>query len=299
MHVRSAFCALLITLPAFQQDSTALSDVMLRVHGYVVGYEKDLSGVMSEERWVQRIVARDGQIVAERTLRSDYLVFQLPPDEDWFTFRDVFEVDGQPVADREQRFRELFTRGPSSAVEQAMKIAAENARYNLGDVYRTINVPTFVLTVLRPMNRARFVFEKVGEESIDGTSTWIVSYKEIKKPTFIKSETGKALMSQGRLWVDPSNGRVVKTELVVGGVRSVRDRATIVVTYGPQADLGIWVPIEMTELYDKPSKPKAERVAGSAIYSNFRRSDLKNRLEATGPTQSSTVKPPRRGAQLR
>ena len=125
------------------------------------------------------------------------------------------------------------------------------------------------------------MFEKVGEESIDGTSTWIVSYKEIKKPTFIKSETGKALMSQGRLWVDPSNGRVVRTELVVGGVRSVRDRATIVVTYGPQADLGIWVPIGMTELYDKPNKPKADRISGSAIYSNFRRSDLKNRLEAT------------------
>ena len=135
MHVRAAFCVLLTTLPAFQKDSTTLSDVMLRAHDYVVGYEKDLSGVMSEERWVQRIVARDGQIVAERTLRSDYLVFQLPPNEDWFNFRDVFEVDGQPVADREQRFRELFTRGPSSVIQQAMKIAAENARYNLGDVY--------------------------------------------------------------------------------------------------------------------------------------------------------------------
>jgi hypothetical protein len=43
MHVRAAFCVLLTTLPAFQQDSTALSDVMLRVHGYVVGYEKDLA----------------------------------------------------------------------------------------------------------------------------------------------------------------------------------------------------------------------------------------------------------------
>jgi hypothetical protein len=277
----AAFCLLLTTLPALQQDSITLSDVMLRVHGYVVGYEKDLSGVMSEERWVQRIVNRHGEILDERTLRSDYLVFQLPPDEDWFNFRDVFEVDGQPVSDREQRFRELFTRGPAGVVEQAKKIAKESARYNLGDVYRTINVPTFVLALLRPMNRARFAFEKVGEESIDGTSTWIVSFKEIKKPTFIKSQTGKELMSEGHLWVDPSNGRLVRTELVVGGVRSVRDRARIVVTYGPEPELGIWVPIEMTELYDKPNKPKADQISGTATYSNFRRSDLKNRLKAT------------------
>ena len=251
---------------------------MLRAHAYVVEYEHDLSGIVAEERWHQRIVRHDGATQRERILQSDYLVFQLLPEEDWFAFRDVFEVDGEPVGNREERFRELFARGPASVVEHAMEIAAESARYNLGDVYRTINLPTFVLAFLRPSNRSRFVFEKLGEETIYGTPTWVMSYREIKEPTFIRTRLGKALKSHGRLWIDPMTGRLVRSELVTGGDRTVPERATIVVTYGPQPALGLWVPIEMSEVYDNPRKKNASRITGSATYSRFRRSEMKARL---------------------
>jgi hypothetical protein len=277
-HVLVAAIALLTGLSVAAGQLATASEVMLRVHAYVVGYEQDLSGIIAEERWQQRIVSRSGAIKRERLLRSDYLVYQLPPDEDWFGFRDVFEVDGTPVSDREQRFRELFAQRPADVVEQAMKIAAESARYNLGDVYRTINVPTFVLAFLRPSNRSRFVFERLGEETVNGSPTWVMSYRETKKRTFIRSVSGKALDSHGRLWIDAITGRLIRTELVTGGNHAVPERATIVVTYGPNPDLGFWVPIEMSEVYDNPRKPKADRIIGSATYSRFRRSELKARL---------------------
>lgn len=278
MGVLSAAIAFLTGLPVLARQPASTADVMLRAHAYVVEYEQDLSGIIAEERWDQRIVRHDGATERARVLRSDYLVFELLHEEDWFAFRDVFEVDGEPVGDREERFQELFARGPASVVEQAMKIAVESARYNLGDVYRTFNLPTFVLAFLRPLNRSRFVFEKLGEETIYGTPTWVMSYREIKEPTFIQTPTGKALKSHGRLWIDPMTGRLVRTELVTGGDRAVSERATIVVTYGPQPALGLWVPIEMSEVYDNPRKPNASRIVGSATYSLFRCSEMKARL---------------------
>lgn len=267
--------AFLMDIPVLAGQPATAAAVMLRAHAYVVGYEQDLSGIIAEERWDQRIVRPDGTTERERVLRSDYLVYQLPPDEDWFGFRDVVEVDGEPIVDHEDRIRELFARGPATMVEQAMKITAESARYNLGKVYRTINVPTFVLAFLRPANRSRFVFEKLGEETINGTPTWVMSYREIKEPTFIRTQTGKALKSHGRLWIEPATGRLVQSELVTGAVRAAPERATIVVTYGPEPDLGLWVPLEMSEVYDSPRKSNANRITGFAIYSRFRRSEIK------------------------
>jgi hypothetical protein len=269
-----------LTGPAavFAGQPPTVTDVMQRAHAYIVEYEDDLSGIVSEERWRQRIVLPDGSTESERVLRSDYLVYQLLPEEEWFGFRDVFEVDETAVRDREARFRELFTRGPASVAEQATKMAAESARYNLGDVYRTINRPTFVLAFLRPAYRSRFDFAKVGDETVNGTPTWVMSYKEIKEPTFIRTQNGKSLKSHGRLWIDPMTGRLVRSELVTGDTRAAPERATIVVTYGPDPALGFWVPVEMSEVYDNPRKPSAKRITGLATYSNFRRSELKVRL---------------------
>ncbi len=273
LAVLAAFPTALASVLAGQ--SPTVTDVMQRAHAYIVEYQDDLSGIVAEERWQQRIVLPDGSTESERVLRSDYLVYQLLPEEEWFGFRDVFEVDGTAVGDREARFRDLFTRGPTSVAEQAAKMAAESARYNLGDVYRTINRPTLVLAFLRPAYRSRFDFAKVGEETINGTPTWVISYKELKEPTFIRTQDGKSLKSHGRFWIDPATGRLVRSELVTGATRAVRQRATIVVTYGPEPGLGFWVPLEMSEVYDTPRKRSANRITGLATYSNFRPSRLK------------------------
>jgi hypothetical protein len=253
---------------------------MRRAHAYVVEYEDDLSGIVAEEHWRQRIVRPEGSVVGERVLRSDYLVYQLLPEEQWFAFRDVFEVDGAPVRDRNQQFGELLARGSTSIAEQETKLAAASAQYNLGPVYRTIDRPTFVLAFLRPAYRSRFDFEKVGEEVVNGTATWVMSYREIKEPTFVRTRTGKSLKSHGRLWIEPTTGRLVRSELVSGATRAVPERATIVVTFGPTPDLPFWVPVEMSEVYDNPRERAADRITGLATYSNFRPSGLRERRDS-------------------
>jgi hypothetical protein len=275
--VIASFLPFSVSALVLGQELTA-TEVMKRAHAYIVEYEDDLSGIVAEEFWRQRIVRPGGTVESERVLRSDYLVYQLLPEEQWFAFRDVFEVDGEPVRNRDEQFRELFARGAMSIAEQEAKNAAASAQYNLGAVYRTIDRPTFVLAFLRPAYRSHFVFERVGEEVVNGTATWVMSYREIKEPTFIRSRTGKSLKSHGRLWIEPTTGRLVRSELVTGATRAVPERATIVVTFGPTPGLPFWVPIEMSEVYDNPRKRAVNQITGLATYSNFRPSGLRKRL---------------------
>ena len=81
-------------------------------------------------------------------LVSDFLLVQVP-GEGWTPFRDVFERNGQKLRDREERLAKLFLNGASrSSFDQARQIMLEGARYNIGTIERTINLPTLPLVFL-------------------------------------------------------------------------------------------------------------------------------------------------------
>jgi len=289
----TVIAALLVTVGAAQSDTFA--DVMRRAHEYVVVYEDhELSSVMASEHYHQQRLDRVGQSQMDRVLRSDYLIFQLPPQEDWFALRDVYEVDGMPVGDRAARLRELFARPRATVADRAMEIAAENARFNLGDIYRTINVPTFALRLLRPMDRGRIRYQKAGEEQIEGKQTWVVNYEEIKGPTFSATRGGRDLPAHGRFWIEPDTGAVVRSEMILGGTRQLRDRATVTVTYGVEPSLGFRVPVEMRERYDRPNRKNADVIVAVATYSGFRRFDPRTLRQPDPPTSKpgSNATPP-------
>src|SRR5262249_52752905 len=70
-----------------------------------------------------------------RDLRSDFLLVKSPDTEALVPFRDVREVHGIPVRDREARLAKLFlSEHGGNVMEQAEKIGAEGARYNLGNM---------------------------------------------------------------------------------------------------------------------------------------------------------------------
>ncbi len=257
------------------RQANLFADVIRRVHEYVVVYEDhELSSVVASELYSQEREATLTQPRLARVMRSDYFIFQLPPSEDWFALRQVKDVDGAPVPDQAARFAELFAglsggRG-DTATERAMSIAADNARFNIGEVYRTINVPTFALRFLRPMSRNRFTYQKVGEESVDGTPTWVIGYDEIKGPTFSATQDGRDIPAHGRFWIEPDSGAVVRSEMILGGTRRLRDRATITVTYRLDPSLGFRVPVEMRERYDTPNRKNGEVIVATASYTDYR-----------------------------
>ena len=186
---------------------------------------------------------------------------KIPGFEGWLPFRDVFEVDGQQVRDRQDRLVKLFVEtSPSRALDNAQAIVRESARYNIGNVRRELNVPTLPLWFLEPQNTRRFNFRKVGEDTLSGRRVFVVEYTEITRPTFIKTPDGDDVVSSGRIWAEPTTGRVHRTLLTAS-------IATITVNYASRPEVpGLWLPVTMEEQYARG----ATLIKGKATYAKFR-----------------------------
>src|SRR5262245_37143557 len=93
---------------------------------YIANYEQAITAVSAEEEYDQRIPGERKQ----RRLRS-HLVLIAEPASGWIEFRDVFEVDGKPVRDREERLVRLFLTPSTDQQIQAAQIVQESARFNI------------------------------------------------------------------------------------------------------------------------------------------------------------------------
>ena len=83
-----------------------------------------------------------------RTLRSDLLLVHPVGADAWMQFRDVTEVDGKKLKDRNDRLARLFLEPSRNTAAQSRRIMDESARYNIGDIERNINLPVLALAVL-------------------------------------------------------------------------------------------------------------------------------------------------------
>jgi hypothetical protein len=190
----------------------------------------------------------------------------------WLAFRDVVEVDGRAVRDRQERLRRLFLAPPADALAQARAIAFESARYNIGDMVRTVNVPTLALEFLETAAQKRSRFRKAREERVAGVCAWVVSFEERARPALVRTPRGQDVATKGLAWIDPDTGRILKTEIDPQLQRGRLSR--IATTYAPDERLGLWVPAAMEEVYEMESRT----LTGEAAYTNFRRFETEVKL---------------------
>lgn len=255
--------------PFFHDHAVDL--VLARVSQYVSDYGTILSSLVSEERYVQEARGADGAPPSRATLVSDFLTVKIEGSDGWLPFRDVFEVDGRPVRDRQDRITRLFMDRPSAErlQERGNALFTESARYNIGTIVRTLNIPTLPLWFLEPASTRRFAFRKAREETLNGRRLWVLEFGERLAPTFIKTPEGGNLPSWGSVWVDPLNGAVHKTELHAS-------IASVTTTYGPWPGMpGVWLPLEMRERYVM----NGQVITGEATYTNFRQFQVRTEQE--------------------
>jgi hypothetical protein len=250
-----------------------LNDLLDRLGKYLDDYVQSLSLLVAEERYEQQIVIR-GRAESKRVLTSDYGMLRLPAAPVWSGFRDTFLVDGQPVRGHEARLEHLLSDGSDEAVEQARRIAEENAEYNLGSdlIYRTINVPMLTLDLLSPPNRDRLTFRKRGHEIVDQREVWKIDFVERAPSLLIRTPAGPDQITRGSAWLDPATGTVVKTYLNV--VISPTSQAKITVDYQIDGKLAFFVPVTMHESYERFSS----RIVTTATYTNYRQFSTSARL---------------------
>jgi hypothetical protein len=262
---------------ASADDRPPLQTILERVRDYVVHFEDAIQGIVAEEHYVQDSDKSDRPFVTHRELRSDLLLVRTPgSDFGYSQFRDVFEVDGDAVHDRDNRLAKLFLTPSDSGHRQAAEIMSESARYNIGTVERNINVPLIALMMLHPMHQARFKYSvdtahkgvprglpKTPAFTLAGDA-WELEFEETATPTLVRGDDQDA-KSRGRLWIDPETSRVLLTELMI---EAKTVRSTIRVSYQSKPVAGVLVPVEMRESY--VVKKRFYNLEGSATYGNFR-----------------------------
>jgi hypothetical protein len=250
-----------------------LKDVLSRLEQYLATYESELATLVAEEHYEQSIQPADGGPSAtRRTLTSEFGFLRLPGRPEWLGLRDTFSVDGQPVPDHQRRRLDRVLTEGSNPQDLARRIVDENARYNLGGVARTINVPMFALDLLGRRNRGRLSFQKRGEEQLAGRTVWAVTFDERQRPTLVKTPDGRDRPVRGSALIDPADGSVLRTELAFDDGRGgVSPATTFIVLYRRETTLGLLVPYEMRELYRlETNAGTREEITAIARYTNFR-----------------------------
>ena len=256
-------------LPA--QAPLTVDDVIARAAAYVETFVEQLSSVVMEEEYRQTFFRNRRGTAVQTRLVSEFLLMRVQGVGEWVGFRDVFEVNGQQIRDRQDRLATLFLGDATTALAQARRIAQESARYNLGSTARTFNVPTFALLFLHPSNTSRFRFEKAAEGCADEDTAWDIRFEEIELPTLTRGFEGISLPTHGRFCLDPVSGRGIETQLELHHPAAGRGRpatdAKATVRFALEPRLNLWVPVEMRESY---LERLGSSTSSTARYRNYR-----------------------------
>lgn len=245
---------------------TSVKAVVAAAAMYLTTYQKDMAFVLADELSTQRLTRASDVSLQKRQTRAEFFLTYLPSDGVWISVRDVREVDGVEVRDTDD-LRSMIQRTPLWRLAPA--IAEKNSRFNIGNVRRTFNEPTFGLLVLSGLHQRRFKFERVAVS--DGPSPVVtVKFTERDRPTLIVGTAGEPVFTRGEVDIEAATGRVERTrvEMTLGTVR-----AALATAYSPDAKLNLWVPTVMSERYEQTATEQRQSIVVETEYANYRRFD--------------------------
>jgi hypothetical protein len=267
----------LVVCGGVRGQTPTLSDTLAKLGAYLIEYESKVSQVVADEQyeqWIRRKPGYGGSVVARRKFTSTFFLMRIADGRAWLGLRDVFRVDGRPIPRPARSMEEILGESSDDSLEEAGRVMRENAKYNIGPVYRTINVPLQALELLHPRHRDGFQFADGGRTRTAGRRSLRIDFAEVGRPTLISDGFGGDRPASGRAFVDESTGVVLRTELRVGGDAVLLEAPLITVDYRRNEKLGWFLPSEMRETYTLD----IEVLHGRAQYRNYRQFQTSARI---------------------
>ena len=252
------------------QAKLSLETVLDRFRDYLTVYFQTYSATVASERYTQRASSRT------LTLDSEFAMVRVPGRETWVGFRDVLRSNGNEVASRSGRLAELFANPTAQTLDLASKIAQESARFNIGNVRRTVNNPGVVLEVLAPRHHERFRFSRSGEERVGALHAWVIDIVEHARPTIIRSSIGDDEPIEGKLWIEPAKGTLLRASIRIRISNFPTESLHLDVTFSEDPKLQMWVPARMRETHELGIGRFQQ--TGDAVYSNYRQFGVQTRI---------------------
>ena len=245
---------------------TSAKAVVAAAVAYVAAYQKDMAFVLADEVATQHVMTPVGGLIDTRRTLAEFFLTYLPNEGTWISVRDVHEVDGVPVTNADD-IRTLIKSAPIWRLGSVL--AEKNARFNIGNIRRTFNEPTFGLLVVSAIHQRRFKFDRVAV-SPGASPTVTLKFTERDRPTLIAGMHGEPVFTRGELGIDAATGRVERTrvEMTLGSVHAVLSTA-----YAPDGKLNLWVPAIMSEHYENSTPAFGQTITVDTEYTNYRRFD--------------------------
>jgi hypothetical protein len=227
---------------ALPQSLPPARAIVKAITQYVGDYQRQFVQLVADERAVQRVTAA-GSLLATRELRGELFSTFLADTGGWMSLHDIQQVDGEPVP-AGPNVRALLQ--SQSIRELGPRLAAENARYNLGHVSRNFNEPTLALLLFTPLH--------VGDVSTKGVQPIASPIGEplailrvvLDRQAPLVRGLGRHVTTTGEFEIEPTTGRVRRTMIVFddGDVT-----ARLETRYAADDHVGMWVPVAFTEHY--------------------------------------------------
>ena len=283
------FC-LALFLPFAATGSTPLGPdtstgaVVAAAVAYVADYQRHLTSLLADEIYTQDVITQippDPGMPRARRMSSEVFFMFAPGSHDWMAIRDVIAIDGRAITERPDIRTALQT---LPATDAAATFKTYNSRFNLGRIYRNFNEPTLSLLVLDAKHRERFSFDRKRVEHAGDTVLVTLKFVEKESPTLIRDLKRGRVFSRGELVVEASTGRVRRA--VLEATTDVKLELTT--TYSPDERLGMWVPRQFRERYERGVSPNSrtfdsrteyEHIVCEARYTNYRRFETTVRVK--------------------
>ena len=238
---------------------------------YVARYQQDFAFLIADESYSQTRTDAGGH-VQDRLMKSEFFLTYLPADGEWVAVRDVMEVDGRPVASRED-LRALLAKG-GEIRGLIGQVIARNARYNIGSTTRNFNEPTLPLLLVgeKRVHDVKFGRREVSREG--ATVLAALAFEERGRPTLVRGPDG-SMPARGEFILEAGTGVVRKTTFELDQ-KDVKVRLTTEYAFDTKLDL--WLPRVFTERYESTGT-MSELVLCQAAYANYRRFDVTARIK--------------------
>jgi hypothetical protein len=255
-----------------QQPVPSLELVLERFREYLTSYSQAYAATVATEIYIQHSNYSKTHTVK---LESEFAMVRLPGSDEWLGFRDVLRVDGKDVTSRRGRLADVFANPAGLSLSMASRIAAESARFNIGPSRRTVNNPATALEMLDPRHHHRFRFARGGDERVGDIRAWVIRIDEQSRPTIVRSSRGRDEPFDGRVWIDPETGTLLRAALRIGVDEGSREFLHIDVTFRVEPQLRMWVPERLRELHEVRTRHVQ---TGEATYVDYRQFVVQSRI---------------------
>jgi hypothetical protein len=237
-------------------------------------YYRQFRQFIAQEKQIQKRYDRNGRLLQQRTIISDFYVISLPSHpEEALEFRDTISVDGKEVPRDPHRLKQLFDSHTPDLESEIQRINKESTRYylanqGLGDLASTW------YQYASPDHRGAIACQLLPGQASNGESNLVVAFQETPLKTLIhfKDLLGRTtpIPAIGKYHLSDPGERLVKVDITINwGGKHPYPLGRWIKEFEPGPE-GVMVPAHFSTVLYQGHMGK-HFLETESSYSNFRR----------------------------